>query len=46
MKLIGKLQWHFHEVALYLLRFQIELNLDVLNFVAGGKPKTQRKIHI
>ena len=43
MKIMGIKQWIFHEVALLVHYFQVELGFGMLVFVTGGKPKDPEK---
>ena len=43
MKIMGIKQWIFHEVALLVHYFQVELEFGMLVFVTGGKPKDPEK---
>ena len=43
MKIMGIKQWIFHEVALLVHYFQVELDFGMLVFVTGGKPEDPGK---
>ena len=43
MKIMGIKQWIFHEVALLVHYFQVELDFGMLVFVKGGKPEDPGK---
>ena len=40
---MGIKQWIFHEVALLVHYFQVELEFGMLVFATGGKPKDPEK---
>ena len=43
MKIMGIKQWIFHEVALLVHYFQVELDFGMLVFETGGKPEDPGK---